>query len=288
MASPCEVVIADLEADAASRAAAAAQAEVRRIEAKYSRFRADSVVGRINASAWTETVPLDEETAALLAYAEQLHRLSDGLFDLTTGVLQGAWDFRNGVVPTESALAEVLANVGWNKVSVSEAGVRLRAPGVRLDFGGFGKEYAADRAAAALEEAGARSGYVNLGGDIRAIGPKPDGTPWRFGIRHPRQDGALLSSIQLGSGALATSGDYERWFERDGRRYCHVLSPRTGMPVTWWQSVSVIAPQAITAGATTTIAMLKQEAGLEFLRATSLPFLAVDHAGRIHTHQQEN
>lgn len=285
MASPCEVAIAGLDEGAASRAAQAAQAEVRRVEAKYSRFLDDSVTGRINAGASAAAVPIDEETAALLAYAEQLHRISNGLFDLTTGALQAAWDFRLGVVPDEATLARALSVVGWDHVSLSDLGVRFNKPGVRIDFGGFGKEYAADRAASLLEQQGVRSGYVNLGGDIRVVGPKPDGTAWRFGVRHPRREDELLSSIPLSSGALATSGDYERYFEREGKRYCHLLSPHSGLPATWWQSVSVIAPQAITAGATSTIAMLMQEAGLEFLRASALPYLAVDHTGAIHTHQ---
>jgi len=153
---------------------------------------------------------------------------------------------------------------------------------MEIDFGGFGKEYAADRAVALLAERGARHGFVNLGGDIRVLGPQPDGQPWRFGIQHPRKPEATIASIELAEGALATSGDYERYLEHEGRRYCHILDPRTGWPVAHWQSMSVVAPLAVAAGALTTIAMLKAEAALEFLRGQGVGFLAVDAQRVIH------
>lgn len=284
MASPCEVVIGGAAPAQAVQAACHAEAEVRRIEAKYSRFRADSVIGRINAQAAAEPVALDDETLALLHYAGRLHALSDGLFDITTGLLQGAWDFKAGRIPEDAELAALLPHVGWQHVHVEDGALRLADPLARIDLGGFGKEYAADRAAAVLHAQGVESGYVNLGGDIRVVGPRPDGQPWRIGIRHPRDPARLLASIPVGRGGLATSGDYERFFEKDGRRYCHVLSPRDGRPVTRWQSVSVLAPEAITAGTACTVAMLKQHEGLDFLRGSGLAFLAVDAEGGIHTH----
>jgi thiamine biosynthesis lipoprotein len=132
---------------------------------------------------------------------------------------------------------------------------------------------------------GITSGYVDLGGDIRAVGPKPDGSPWQVGIRHPRKPGEIIASIPLVLGSVATSGDYERYFEKNGQRYCHILSPKTGLSVRYWQSVSVLAPRATPAGATCTIAMLKQEEGLEFLQQSGFSFLAIDADGQAHTHQ---
>jgi thiamine biosynthesis lipoprotein len=152
---------------------------------------------------------------------------------------------------------------------------------MELDLGGIGKEYAVDRAATMLAEAGIGAALVNLGGDLRAIGRRADGNPWRLGIAHPRNTGAVLASIPLHEGALATSGDYERFFELDGRRYCHILDPRTGWPVHAWQSISVVAPACLAAGTITTIAMLLGEQTLPFLRSQGLPFLAVDSLGRV-------
>jgi thiamine biosynthesis lipoprotein len=159
----------------------------------------------------------------------------------------------------------------------------LPLPGMELDFGGFGKEYAADRAATLLQEQGVKHGMVNLGGDIRLMGPRPDGRPWVIGIQHPRTPGTVMARMAVTEGALATSGDYERSFvDEDGRRYCHVLDPRTGWPVTAWRSVSVIAPACLAAGALTTIAMLKGSEALAFLDQQNVGYLAVDASGRMH------
>jgi FAD:protein FMN transferase len=138
------------------------------------------------------------------------------------------------------------------------------------------------RAAEALRAAGMAHGFVNLGGDIRVLGPRADGRPWRFGIQHPRRgEGQTIASVEMSSGALATSGDYERFFEQDGRRYCHILDPRTGWPVTAWVSFSVTAPACTAAGALSTIAMLKGDAALDFLATQAATFLAIDPALRV-------
>lgn len=291
MASLCEVVLSAHDESQAHALAQAAEAEVRRIETKFSRYLPDSIVSRINAAAGGQPVLCDDETWSLLGYADSLHQASGGLFDITSGVLRRVWNFKQPRVPGPAELAEVLALVGWSRVERLQQPqgrrVRLPQPGMEIDFGGFGKEYAADRAAGLLAQRGVRHGYVNLAGDIRVIGPKPDGTPWHIGIQHPRHTGQLLATIPLSQGGLATSGDYERYFELDGQRYCHVLDPRTGMPVTHWQSVSVIAPLAVVAGNCTTIAMLKQAQGLEFLQAAGMTYLAVDQHGTVHQQSPE-
>ncbi|GAB3470255.1 FAD:protein FMN transferase [Massilia terrae] len=282
MASQCEVVLAADDVDAANRLAGAAIAEVLRIEATYSRYRSDSIVGRINAAAGQDFVDCDEETQRLLDFADQLYEESGGLFDITSGVLRRAWDFKAARVPSADELAACIACIGWRRVERKGSAIRLPRAGMELDFGGFGKEYAADRAAEALLALGVRHGYVNLAGDLRLCGPRPDGAPWMVGIQHPREPGAVFASMGMRSGALATSGDYERFFDHDGQRYCHILDPRSGRSVTHWRSVSVVAPQAIVAGAVSTIAMLKQEAGLAWLRASGFDFLAIDHTGAVH------
>lgn len=282
MAALNEVVLAADDAAAADALARRAIAEVARIEAAYSRYRGDSIVSRINAAAGGAAVECDDETLALLAHAEQLHRASGGLFDITSGVLRRAWNFRQPRVPSRSEIEALLPLVGWPEVERDGRRVRLPRAGMELDFGGFGKEYAADRAAALLADAGVRHGYVNLAGDIRVVGPRPDGTPWRIGIRHPRRAGSVLATIPLAHGALATSGDYERSFVHDGVRYCHVLNPRTGWPVRHWQSVSVLAPLAVLAGSLSTIAMLAEAQAPALLEAHAADYLAVDSEGRIH------
>ncbi len=150
----------------------------------------------------------------------------------------------------------------------------------RVSFGGIVKEYAADRVASLLQQAGRPQALVNLGGDIRVVGPRADGRAWQIGIRHPRRPGAILRTIPLASGALSTSGDYERCIEVDGVRYGHVLDPRTGWPVRFMASASVVAPLCVLAGSASTIAMLKAEEGPAWLAELGLPALWVDVDGR--------
>lgn len=281
MGGRCEVRLAAADEAAARRLASHAIDEVRRIESKYSRYRRDSVVSRINAGAGRYEVECDKETMALLAYADTLYAASEGRFDITSGVLRKAWDFRNGVLPQQEVLQALLPLVGWQLVERGQAAVFLPRRGMELDFGGFGKEYAADRAAEALAEQGVAHAYVNLGGDMRFLGPRPDGKAWDIGIQDPRDMAATVASIPVSRGALATSGDYERFIEVGGQRYCHVLDPRSGMPVSHWRSVSVLAPLAITAGSCTTIAMLLEEDGIGFLERSGMSYLAIDHQGHI-------
>jgi thiamine biosynthesis lipoprotein len=290
MAGGCEIVIVQASESEAHRLAQLAINEVHRIEVKFSRYRADSILSRINAAAGQAAgVACDEETWSLLEYADAIYRASDGLFDITSGVLRRVWDFKGARVPSEAALAEVRQLIGWSTVERTvdqKRQVRLPRTGMELDFGGFGKEYAADRAAAILLQHGVQHGYVNLGGDMRVLGPKLDGQPWMIGIQHPRDKGVLMATIPIEQGGLATSGDYARFFECDGRRYCHILDPLSGQPVRHWRSISVIAPFAVIAGNCTTIAMLKQCAGLDYLEASGMAFLAMDQDGVIFSNQQ--
>jgi len=284
MASEHELLLWSDDEARATRAAEAAVADILRIEGKYSRYRDDSVTSRINRAAGAESVTIDAETAALLAYADQCHRLSAGRFDVTSGVLRRAWDFKRVPprIPDAAALAAAIALIGWERVAWNERSVRLPHAGMEIDFGGIGKEYAADRAAIVCVEHGVRHALVNLGGDVRATGPQPDGKPWRVGIRHPRTEGAAIATVMLDGGAVATSGDYERYFEIDGKRHCHILDPLSGRPVAYWQSVSVVAPLCVVAGSCATIAMLLEREAEPFLRKQGLRYVAVDADGVLH------
>jgi FAD:protein FMN transferase len=258
-----------------------AVAEVRRIETKYSRYIDNSIVGQINAEAGRGWVSCDEETCGLLDYANTLHLLSGGLFDITSGVLRSIWNFTDCRVPTSQELKQILPLIGWSKVERKGHLVRLKNKDMQIDLGGFGKEYAVDRVATIFFENGVTSALINFGGDVRALGTKPDGSPWQIGIQDPRQLNHCFATLSLSQGALATSGDYERFFEIEGKRYCHILNPKTGNPVSHWRSVTVLAPFASAAGATTTIAMLLQEHGLDYLQNSGFAFLAVDHKGEV-------
>lgn len=282
MASRCEVRLYAPDAQTGRAWADAAIAEVKRIEAKYSRYRDDSTTTAINRAAGGAAVPVDPETAGLIDFGAALHAQSGGRFDLTSGVLRRVWDFKLQRVPNQREIDAVLPLIGWSRVEWQAGAVRLPDQGMEIDFGGIGKEYAADRAGALLIERGAAHGLVNLGGDVRVIGPAPDGAPWRIAVQDPRgRPGATVARLDVTSGAMATSGDYERYFVVGGRRYCHVMDPRSGWPVDHWQSVSVVAPLAVAAGACATVAMLQPvEEALEFLRTQGLRYLAIAADGQ--------
>jgi FAD:protein FMN transferase len=282
-----ELVVAAATSSVAARATEAAAAEVLRIEAKYSRYRDDSIISQINQAAGNgEFIACDEETNWLLGCANELYMGSGGLFDATSGILRRAWDFKTPVLPSQHTLEALLALVGWDKVERQNGAVRLTQKGMEIDFGGFGKEYASDRAVKILEQHGITSGYVNLGGDICAVGPDPDGKPWLIAVSNPRQTGAIIATMPVSRGALATSGDYVKYFVLDGRNYSHILNPKTGMPVNYWAQTTVRAPTAILAGAISTIAMLKEAAAIDFLANANTPYLLVDLSGQFYSNQQ--
>jgi thiamine biosynthesis lipoprotein len=282
MGCPCSIQVGHPDPRLAAQAVDAAVAEVHRLDRKYSHYREDSLLAAWCASAGSgQWLELDAESAALLDLAALLHAQSDGRFDITTGALTRLWDRPHGGLPPAEEIEAARQRAGWHQLDWRRPQLRLRLPGLRLDLGGLVKEYAADRAAQACIERGIGAGVVELGGDVRVIGAHPDGSPWRVGIRHPRAPGAL-ASIAIADGGLATSGDYERAVVVDGRRYGHIVDPRTGWPIESFASVSVRAPNCLAAGAAATLAMLLgPEAGAGYLRELGLPYLSVDGAGAV-------
>lgn len=282
MGSPCALTLHADERAHAQAAAVAVRADVERLEARYSRYRADSLLSQINAvAARGGAIDVDEETAQLLHYAATCHAESGGLFDVTSGVLRRAWRFDRAELPTPEALADALAHVGWQRLVWRAPRLEFPAPGLELDFGGIVKEYAVDRAATLCREHGVTHGVINLGGDVRVLGARPDGRPWRVAIAHPRTAGAALRTLALSDGAVATSGDYERCVIVDGVRYGHLLSPRSGWPVRHLAAVTVVADLCVVAGSASTIAMLKEEEGPAWLAALGLPHLWVSTTGEM-------
>lgn len=280
MGSPCEIQLFAKSLALAQQMAAQAIADVERLEYRYSRYRSDSFLSDINrVAAAGGSITVDDECAGLLNYALTCYQQSDGLFDITSGILRRAWDFKSGRLPETSQIEQLLDTVGWHKVNWQPPVLTFPVAGMEVDFGGIVKEYAVDRAAALCLQAGIRHGIVNLGGDIKIIGPRADGSPWRVGIRHPRSRDALLDTLLLSEGALASSGDYERCIVLDGVRYGHVLNPRTGWPVRHLAAVSVVGEFCVVAGSASTIAMLKESDGPAWLAELGLPHLWVDVNG---------
>jgi FAD:protein FMN transferase len=280
MGTRCDIQLFSRTAEAAKNAADAAIADVQRLEARYSRYKTDSFLSEINrAAAVGGSISVDKETASLLDYALTCYQQSDGLFDITSGILRRAWKFDQGKLPEQALIDGLLDKVGWHKVTWKKDKLKFSVPGMEIDFGGVVKEYAVDRAAALCYAQGIKHGVINLGGDIKVIGPRADGNPWRVGIQHPRNKGAVLDNLLLNEGALACSGDYERCIVINGVRYGHVLNPKTGWPVRHLASVSVVGDFCVVAGSASTIAMLKEDKGPDWLKNLRLPHLWVDVNG---------
>ena len=280
MGTPCDIQIFAASQSQAEQIARRAMADIGRLEARYSRYRDESDLSSINrVAAIGGEIEVDEETAGLLHYAETCYRESEGLFDITSGILRRAWHFETGQLPDPALIEELLGQVGWERLSWEPPRLAFSTPGMALDFGGIVKEYAVDRAAALCASEGIRQGFINLGGDIKIIGPRPDKSAWRIGIRHPQRPGSLLTTLSLYDGALASSGDYERCIEVAGVRYGHILNPRNGWPVRTLASVTVAGEFCVVAGSASTIAMLKEQTGPAWLEQLGLPHLWVNLAG---------
>ena len=264
MGSPCEVLVDSSHEQPAQAVASAVAACAWRIERKFSRYRDDSIVARINRAAGTP-FEVDEETAKLLDFADHLWRISDGKFDITSGVLRRAWNFDGGSrAPSPGEIRALLPSVGWSRVTWHRPFLTL-AHGMEIDFGGIGKEYAVDLALAAAAEITDQPVLVNFGGDLAATGPQRDGNAWRVGVEGISGSG-IPWTLQLAGGALATSGDTYRYVSEGGERRPHILDPRSGEPVRGApRSVTVAAATCTQAGSWCTLAMLEGAGAEAFL-----------------------
>ena len=280
MASNCEVLIDTNSENLAQEITQLAAAEVTRIEQKYSRYRDDNILHQINSGVATE---VDAETARLLDYAQQLYQLSDGRFDVTSGVLRRVWRFDGSDnIPSAAEVDSLLSLVGWEKVHWSNPQIHL-PPEMEIDFGGIGKEYAADRAAQTVstfitkqapEKHHHTSVLVNLGGDLAITGPRKKGDGWRVGVMSGLQNRPSKSAdFSLKKGGIATSGDANRYLVKNGIRYSHVLDPGTGWPVTGApRAVTVAAATCTDAGMLSTLALLHGPEAENFLQQQDVPY----------------
>jgi len=282
MGCPCEIQIEADDESVARVAAAKARAEVDRLDEKYSHYRSDNWLAGLCADAADEHgVDVDEEAANLIDFAAALHAQSDGRFDITAGALTKLWDLQSGRVPTQTDIDQALSRVGWQRVIWQRPRLHFPVAGMRIDFGGVVKEYAADRAAQICRQNGIAHGVVDLGGDLAVIGAHADGSAWLAGIKTPRNPQHVYASMELDHGGLATSGDYERVMIVDSKRYSHIVDARSGRPMESFASVSVVADSCLVAGAASTLAMLLGvEEGAAYLCELGLPHLTIDADGR--------
>lgn len=267
-------------------ACAAVIDEMHRIDRTMSPHKPTSELSRVNREAAARPVPLSEEMFGLLQAAQRFAAESDGAFDITYAAAGQLYDYRAGVRPSDAALAKACAAVGWRGLELDPArrSVRFARRGMRIDLGGFAKGHAVDNAVALLRRRGIRHAIVSAGGDSRVLGDRR-GRPWMVAVRDPRRAGEAVAVLPLEDTSISTSGDYERFFERDGERCHHIVDPATGRSPAAVRSVTVLADDGLTSEALSkTVFVLGPARGLALVeqRFPGVDAIVVDAAGRLH------
>lgn len=272
MANPCVIFIEHKDSIVARSIMKKVAEEAWRIEKKYSRYLATSIISQIN-TAEGQSIHIDEETYHLLTLADVLWQESNGVFDITSGAFRQIWDFNKSQakIPNAQQVNEALKQIGWKKVIFNQQQITLPA-NMQIDFGGIGKEYAADccaNIASTLLDTGI---LVNLGGDIAIKGKRSDDSPWQIGIESKNGNGQVWKKIQIFDGAIATSGDVYKSIFYQGKRYGHIINAKTGFPVeSSPHTVTVAAPNCTEAGILSTLAMLEGKKAEVFLKDQGRP-----------------
>ncbi|MGZ3557293.1 MAG: FAD:protein FMN transferase [Gemmatimonadaceae bacterium] len=273
MGTIAEIQVAHGDERFAEDAIDAAIAELQWVERTMTRFRSDSDIGRANLGAGRDGVRVSRETAFVIAAALRASSASNGRFDPAVGAASELWDVLNRHEPPASDRVQRLAARGfWRKVDVEEGigapKVRFDDPDLHLDLGAIAKGYGIDRATSALRSRGVKHAIVTVGGDLFALGNSPEGEPWTVGIRSPHDEHALAATLRVSDRAVATSGDYERFFMWHGMRYHHLIDPATAAPRrTPFHSATVLATRCIDAdAASTSVFGLPRDAALGIAR----------------------
>ncbi|MFA6449633.1 MAG: FAD:protein FMN transferase [bacterium] len=264
-----EITVYDADEGKAKAALEAGFAEIARVESVMSRFDPKSELSRLNRSG-EKIFKCSDELFMLLEESRRYSELSGGAFDVTVGPLMKVWRDagKEKKKPAPSAVEEARSRVGYKKIRLDPAAktARFMVPGMEADLGAIAKGYGADRAAAAIRAAGAKSALVNSGGDIRAVGKKMNSKPWTIALQNPRDKKQYLLKLAISDIGVTTSGDYEQYFVTGGRRYSHIINPKTGTSETGCMSATVIAPTAMQADAlSTTICSMEPGAGLRLI-----------------------
>lgn len=271
---------------AAQQAVTAGFQEIRRLEGLLSTWIPTSELSRVNEAAGREPVKVGPETMLILKRSIEMAGLTEGGFNIAIGPAVDVWKVTEETrIPDEAELARLKPLIDLSQVRLDErtGTAHLAKPGMRVDVGGIGKGFAADRAVVVMQATGAMAGVVALSGDIKTFGKMPDGSPFLFGIQHPRKEGAILARVELQDEAISTAGDYERFFIRDGVRYHHILDPATLQPARGCQSVTIIAREGMVAdGLDTGIFVMGPDRGMELVeRLPGVEAVIVDSHGEV-------
>ena len=264
------VALNSKQADAA-KALLAAERALRNVEVKMSSWLDASELSLFNQAIAGQPAKLSETTLGLLRLSKQLAKQTDGAFDATCLPILQLWrDARkNKRLPTTLQIARAVSQCGWDKIELGADSATKKIDDASVDLGGIAKGFGIDQAAEALQAGGMLGGMVNVGGDVRCFGQRVGGGKWRIGVKNPFNSKELFAIVEIPSGSVCTSGNYERFFEIDSKRYSHIVDPRTGQPVDLAPSVTVFAPTATSADAWATALSVLGEAGLELIDESS-------------------
>jgi len=264
-----------------SQLVAKAFREIERLESIFSEWRSDSEVSAVNRMAGKEAVRVGSEILELIKRSLYFSRESNGAFDITWAALRHVWDFsqRSPRVPEKKEIENLLRLVDYRKIIIDEPSstVFLKEKGMEIGLGGIAKGYIVGKAAAFLRSNGAQGGLINAGGNMESWGSKENGEAWTIGIQHPREMERLLGVLKITEGSISTSGDYERYFIVEGKRYHHIINPRTGFPSEGCEAVTVLCSNPTDADAVSTTAfILGPKKGLKFIEDMGCEGLIVD------------
>lgn len=286
MGTEVEVTVSATEEKDADKALAIALEELKRVEGLMSEWDESSPVGKINREAGKRPVEVNDEVFKVVSAALEVSKITGGAFDITWAAMRGLWDFRANRVPSLAEIKKRLPLVNYRDVILDpqKKTVFLKRQGMAIGLGGIAKGYGVDKAMEALARAGFKDAILKAGGDMRVQGTD-NGKPWEVGIKHPREKDKIFAKLRLSNISISTSGDYERFFIKDGTRYHHIIDPRTGYPAKGCRSVTILAGDTMTTDAlSTAIFVMGPARGLKLVEALGgVETVIIDAKGKTHT-----
>lgn len=287
MGSKFEITLVDKDSLSAERNIDKSVSEIRRIENLISEWNPETQISEVNRNAGIKPVKVDAEVFALTEKGIYFSELTDGAFDISIVAMDKIWKFDDSMneLPSEESIRNSIKNVGYQNIILDKTNstIFLKNKGMKIGFGSIGKGYAADKTRELMKSFGVKAGIINASGDISAWGTQPDGTPWAIGINNPFRDDTIAAVLYLKENAVTTSGSYEKYAEINGKRYSHIMNPKTGYPSTGLTSVTVVGPNATIAnGFSTSIMVLGRKKGLKLIKKfPDYQYLLITDAGKI-------
>lgn len=287
MGSKFEITLVDKDSLSAEKNIDKSVSEIRRIENLISEWNPETQISEVNRNAGIKPVKVDAEVFALTEKGIYFSQLTDGAFDISIVAMDKIWKFDDSMneLPSEESIRNSVKNVGYQNIILdkSNSTIFLKNKGMKIGFGSIGKGYAADKTRELMKSFGVKAGIINASGDISTWGTQPDGTPWAIGINNPFRDDAIAAVLYLKENAVTTSGSYEKYAEINGKRYSHIMNPKTGYPSTGLTSVTVVGSNATMAnGFSTSIMVLGRKKGLRLIKKfPDYQYLLITDAGKI-------